>query len=81
MNQTHPPSCSETIKEDRKAIISLQCNRFYNSCVSKTNLDSILKSSDNTLPTNVRLVEAMVFPVVMCGCESCESWTIKKAEC
>ena len=43
-----------------------------------TNLDSILKSRDITLPTNVRLVEAMVFPVVMYGCES---WTVKKAEC
>ena len=43
-----------------------------------TNLDSILKSKDITLPTKVCLVKAMVFPVVMCGCES---WTIKKAEC
>ena len=43
-----------------------------------TNLDSILKSRDITLPTNVRLVKAMVFPVVMYGCES---WTIKKDEC
>ena len=42
-----------------------------------TNLDSILKSRDITLPTNVRLVKAMVFPVVMYGCES---WTVKKAE-
>ena len=42
-----------------------------------TNLDSILKSRDITLPTKVRLVKAMVFPVVMYGCES---WTIKKAE-
>ena len=42
-----------------------------------TNLDSILKSRDITLPTRVRLVKAMVFPVVMYGCES---WTIKKAE-
>ena len=42
-----------------------------------TNLDSILKSRDITLPTNVCLVKTMVFPVVMCGCES---WTIKKAE-
>ena len=42
-----------------------------------TNLDSILKSKDITLPTKVRLVKAMVFPVVMYGCES---WTIKKAE-
>ena len=43
-----------------------------------TNLDSILKSRDITLPSNVHLVKAMVFPVVMYGCES---WTIKKAEC
>ena len=43
-----------------------------------TNLDSILKSSEVTLPTKVHLVKAMVFPVVMYGCESC---TIKKAEC
>ena len=43
-----------------------------------TNLDSILKSRDTTLPTKVHLVKAMVFPVVMYGCES---WTIKKAEC
>ena len=43
-----------------------------------TNPDSILKSRDITLPTKVRLVKAMVFPVVMYGCES---WTIKKAEC
>ena len=42
-----------------------------------TNLDSILKSRDITLPTQVRLVKAMVFPVVMYGCES---WTVKKAE-
>ena len=43
-----------------------------------TNLDSILKSRDITLPIKVHLVKAMVFPVVMYGCES---WTIKKAEC
>ena len=43
-----------------------------------TNLESILKSRDITLPTKVHLVKAMVFPVVMYGCES---WTIKKAEC
>ena len=42
-----------------------------------TNLDSILKSRDMTLPTKVRLVKAMVFPVVMYGCES---WALKKAE-
>ena len=44
----------------------------------KTNLDSMLKSRDITLPTKVCLVKAMVFPVVMYGCES---WTVKKAEC
>ena len=43
-----------------------------------TNLDSILKSRDITFPTKVHLVKAMIFPVVMNGCES---WTIKKAEC
>ena len=43
-----------------------------------TNLDSILKSRDITLPTKVHLVKAMVFPVVMYGCESC---AVKKAEC
>ena len=43
-----------------------------------TNLDSILKTRDITLPTKVHLVKAMVFPVVMYGCES---WTVKKAEC
>ena len=43
-----------------------------------TNLDSILKNRDITLPTKDRLVKAMVFPVVMYGCES---WTVKKAEC
>ena len=42
-----------------------------------TNLDSIFKSTDVTLPTKVRLVKAMFFPVVMYGCES---WTVKKAE-
>ena len=43
-----------------------------------TNLDSIFKSRDVTLPTKVRPFKAMVFPVVICGCES---WTVKKAEC
>ena len=43
-----------------------------------TNLDSIFKNRDITLPTKVHLVKAMVFPVVMYGCES---WTVKKAEC
>ena len=50
--------------------------KFYNN--NMTNLDSILKSRDITLPTKVRLVKAMIFPIVMYGCES---WAIKKAEC
>ena len=58
------------------------CSREIKRCLllrrkAMTNLDSILKSRDITLPTKVCLVKAMVFPVVMCGCES---WTIKKAE-
>ena len=48
-----------------------------NDTYSLTNLDRILKSRDITLPTKVHLVKAMVFPVVMYGCES---WTVKKAE-
>ena len=52
------------------------CYRYLGRKVT-TNLDSILKSRDITLPTKVRLVKAMVFPVVMYGCES---WTGKKAE-
>ena len=43
-----------------------------------TNLETVLKSRDDTLPTKVHLVKTMVFPLVMYGCES---WTIKKAEC
>ena len=43
-----------------------------------TNLDSVLKSRDITLPTKVPVVRALVYPVIMCGCES---WTIKKSEC
>ena len=51
--------------------------RFLLGRKAMTNLDSIFKSRDITLPTKVRLVKAMVFPMVMCGCES---WTVKKAE-
>ena len=51
--------------------------RFLLRRKAMANLDSILKSRDITLPTKVRLVKAMVFPVVMYGCES---WTVKKAE-
>ena len=58
------------------------CNHEIKRCLLlgrkvMTNLDGILKSRDITLPTKVRLVKAMVFPVVMYGCES---WTVKKAE-
>ena len=52
--------------------------RLFLGRKAMTNLDSILKSRDVTLPTNVHRVKAMVFPLVMYGCES---WTIKKAEC
>ena len=56
------------------------CSHEIKRCLRKvmTNLDSILKSRDITSPTKVHLVKAMVFPVVMYGCES---WTMKKAEC
>ena len=59
------------------------CSHAIKRCLllgrkAMTNLDNILKSRDITLPTKVHLVKAMVFPVVMYGCES---WTIKKAEC
>ena len=58
------------------------CNHDIKRCLllgrkAMTNLDSVLKSRDITLPTKVRIVKAMVFPVVTYGCES---WTIKKAE-
>ena len=53
-------------------------SRLLFSRKAMTNLDSILKSRDITLPTKVRLVEAMVFPIIVYGCES---WTKKKAEC
>ena len=61
----------------------LMCSHEIKWCLlfgrkAMTNLDSILKSRDITLPTKVHLVKAMVFPVVMYGCEN---WTIKKAEC
>ena len=54
------------------------CSHEIKRRKAMTNLDSILKSRDITLPTKVHLVRAMVFPVVMYGCES---WTMKKAEC
>ena len=57
------------------------CNshmKVKDACTLKTSYDNILKSRDITLSTKVRLVKAMVFPVVMYGCKS---WTVKKAEC
>ena len=57
--------------------IGLVLNQIINQIIIHCNLDSVLKSRDITLPTNVCLVKAMVFPVVMYGCES---WHIKKAE-
>ena len=66
-----------------KITVEGDCSHEIKRCLllgkeAMTNLDSILKSKDITLPTNVHLVKAMVFPVVMYGCES---WIIKKAEC
>ena len=76
----------ETVKDfilgGFKITVDGDCNHEIKRCLllgrkAMTNLDSILKSRDITLPTKVCLVKAMVFPVVLCGCES---WTIKKAE-
>ena len=66
-----------------KIMTGIDCSHEIKGCLllggkAVTNLDSILKSRDTTLPTKVCLVKAMVFPVVMYGCES---WTRKKAEC
>ena len=68
---------------DSKITVDGDCSHEIKKCLilgrkAMTNLDSIFKSRDITLPTKVRLVKAMVFPVVMYGCEG---WTVKKAEC
>ena len=73
---------SDLILEGSKITADGECSYKMKRCLLlgrkvMTNLDSILKSRDITLSTKVRLVKAMVFPVVMYGCES---WTIKKAE-
>ena len=76
----------ETVRDfiffDSKITEDVDCSHEIKRCLllgkAMTNLDSILKSRDIPFPTKVRLVKAMVFPVVMCGCES---WTIKKGEC
>ena len=66
-----------------KITVDTACSHKIKRCLllgrkAMTNLDSILKRRDITLPTKVQIVRAMVFPVVMC---KCESWTINKAEC
>ena len=73
----------QTIFVGSKITVDGDCSHGIKRClllgkIAITNLDSIFKSRDITLPTKVGLVKAMVFPVVMDGCES---WTIKKAEC
>ena len=74
---------TELIFWDSKITADDDCSHEIKRCLllgrkAMTNLGSILKSRDITLPTEVRLVKVMVFPVVMYGSES---WTIKKAEC
>ena len=73
---------ADLILRDSKITADSDCSHEIKRCLLlgrkvMTNLDSILKSRDITLPTKVHLVKAMVFPVVMYGCES---WTVKKAE-
>ena len=75
-------SVSDVIFGGSKITADGDCSHEINRCLLlgrkfMTNLDSILKSRDITLPTKVHLVKAMVFPMVMYGCES---WTVKKAE-
>ena len=72
----------QTIFLGSKITVDGECSHEIKRCLLlgrkvMTNLDSVLKSRDITLPTKVRLVKALVFPVVMYGCES---WTVKKAE-
>ena len=78
---------SETVADfiflGSKITVDGDCSHEIKSCLFlgrkvMTNLDSIFKSKDITLPTKIHLVKAMVFPVVMYGCES---WTVKKVEC
>ena len=80
--QIEGETVSDFILGGSKITADGDCSHEIKRCLllgrkAMTNLDSILKSGDITLPTKVRLVKAMVFPVVMYGCES---WTIKKAE-
>ena len=62
----------------RPRITGIKLRRFPLGRKAMSNLDSILKNRENTLPTKAHIVKAMVFLVIMCGCES---WSIKKAEC
>ena len=79
----HVETVSDFILGGSKITADGNCSHEIERCLLlgrkvMTNLDSILKNRDITLPTKVHLVKAMVFPVVMYGCES---WTVKKAEC
>ena len=74
---------TDFIFQGSKITMDGNCSHEMKSCLlherkAMTNIDRILKSRDITLPTNFCLIKAMVFPVVMYGCES---WTLKKAEC
>ena len=74
---------TDFILEGSKITADGDCSHEIKRCLllgmkAMRNLDSVLESRDITLPTKVHLVKAMVFPVVMYGCES---WTVKKAEC
>ena len=80
--EIHVETVSDFIFGGSKITVDGDCSNEIKSCLLlgrkvMTNLDSIFKSRDITLPTKVHLVRAMVFPVVMYGCES---WTVKKAE-
>ena len=82
-NRKTMETVTDLILEGSKITAHGDCSHEIKSCLLlgrkvMTNLDSILKSRDITLPTKVHLVKAMAFPVVMYGCES---WTIKQAEC
>ena len=74
---------TDFVFSDSKITTDGDCSHEIKRCLllgrkAMTNLDSILKNGDITLLTKIHLVKAMVFPVVMYGCES---WTVKKAEC
>ena len=83
MDEETTETVTDFIFLDSKITADGDCSHEIKRCLllgrkAMTNLDNILKSRDITLPTKVCLVKAMVFPVVMYGCES---WIIKKAEC